>query len=55
MGNTMVEISAVTGYARIYCSTLLKKLKGSRFCRAVAGRKDRSGLYRQRTSAWRRP
>ena len=26
MGKTMVEISAITGYARTYCSTLLKKL-----------------------------
>ena|SRR5947209_9232772 len=27
MGKTMVEISAITGYARTYCSTLLKKLR----------------------------
>lgn len=26
MGKTMVEISAITGYARTYCSTLLRKL-----------------------------
>jgi transposase len=26
MGKKMVEISAITGYARSYCSTLLKKL-----------------------------
>jgi hypothetical protein len=26
MGKTMVEISVITGYARTYCSTLLKKL-----------------------------
>jgi hypothetical protein len=26
MGKTMVEISAITGYARTYCSTLPKKL-----------------------------
>lgn len=26
MGKTMVEISAITGYARTYCSTLVKKL-----------------------------
>jgi hypothetical protein len=26
MGKAMVEISAITGYARTYCSALLKKL-----------------------------
>jgi transposase len=29
MGKTMAEISAITGYARTYCSTLVKQLSGA--------------------------